>query len=300
MPTWLREPARQRRSHQWRTWSTILMWQLLPGMDCWWCSGTIAASKECIIVPHQVLDGLLTAIHLQLNHPTRHQLKAVVNRYFFALDMATAIDRVTEACHQCLSLRKVPQLVVPQSSSCPPEAIGTSFAADVIKGNKQLIFVLREVVTSFTGTCLLQNEQHQTLRDALLQLCISLKPLDDPPDVVRVDPAPGFQSIWDDELLGRHGIQIELGSAKNPNKNPVAEKAVQELEAKVLCLNPSGGPTNPVQLAVATALLNTRIRGGGLSSREMWTQSIHRPTTPNGWSGVDTQPTRVSHIQPSL
>ena len=232
----------------------------------------IAASKECIIVPRQVLDGLLTAIHLQLHHPTRHQLKAVVSRYFFALDMATAIDRVTEACHQCLSLRKVPQIVVPQSSSCPPEAIGTSFAADVIKGNKQLIFVLREVVTSFTASCLLQNEQHQSLRDALLQLCISLKPLDGPPVVVRVDPAPGFQSIWDDELLGRHGIQIELGSAKNPNKNPVAEKAVQELEAELLCLNPSGGPTNPVQLAVATALLNTRIRGGGLSSREMWTQ----------------------------
>ena len=217
----------------------------------------IAASKECIIVPRQVLDGLLTAIHLQLHHPTRHQLKAVVSRYFSALDMATAIDRVTETCHQCLSLRKVPQIVVPQSSSCPPEAIGTSFAADVIKGNKQLIFVLCEVVTSFTASCLLQNEQHQSLRDALLQLCISLKPLDGPPAVVRVDPAPGFQSICDDELLGRHGIQIELGSAKNPNKNSVAEKAVQELEAELLCLNP---------------LLNTRIRGGGLSSREMWTQ----------------------------
>ena len=127
-------------------------------------------------------------------------------------------------------------------------------------------------MTSFTASCLLQNEQHQSLRDALLQLCISLKPLDGPPAVVRLDPAPKFQSIWDDELLGRHGIQIELGSAKKPNKNPVAEKAVQELEAELLCLNPSGGPTNPVQLAVATALLNTWIRGGGLSTREMWTQ----------------------------
>ena len=36
------------------------------------------------------------------------------------------------------------------------------------------------------------------------------------------------------------GILLELGSAKNPNKNPIAEKANQELELELLKTVPSG------------------------------------------------------------
>ena len=42
----------------------------------------IATAQECIIIPRQVLDGLLTAVHLQLYHPSRSQLKTVVQQYF--------------------------------------------------------------------------------------------------------------------------------------------------------------------------------------------------------------------------
>ena len=65
---------------------------------------------------------------------------------------------------------------------------------------------------------------------------------------------------------------IELGQAKNPNKNAVAERAVQELETEVLRQEPLGGAVSPLTLAVATSALNSRIRSRGLSSREMWTQ----------------------------
>ena len=53
---------------------------------------------ERILVPRQVLDGLLTALHIKLDHPSRHQLKLVVNRYFYALDMDKAIERVSISC----------------------------------------------------------------------------------------------------------------------------------------------------------------------------------------------------------
>ena len=76
----------------------------------------IAATNHCIVALCQVLDGMLEAIQLQLSH--RH---AANSRpcYLFALDMAPAIHRVTEAWYQCLSLHRVSQIVVPQVSTCP-------------------------------------------------------------------------------------------------------------------------------------------------------------------------------------
>ena len=96
--------------------------------------------------------------------------------------------------------------------------------------------------------------------------------MDGPPAVIRTDPAPGFKALVDDPLLKKHRITIELGQAKNPNKNPVAERAVQELETELLRQEPLGGAVSPLTLAVATSALNSRIRSRGLSSREMWTQ----------------------------
>ena len=47
----------------------------------------LSPSRECIIVPRMVLNGLVTAHHIQLEHPSAHQLKHVMRRYLFALDL---------------------------------------------------------------------------------------------------------------------------------------------------------------------------------------------------------------------
>ena len=99
------------------------------------------------------------------------------------------------------SLHKFPDKLIEQSSENPPEATGLSFAADVLKRNRQLIFVVRETVTSYTAECLIDNEKHETLRDALARLIMELHPIDGPIAVVRVDPAPGFVALKDDSLL---------------------------------------------------------------------------------------------------
>lgn len=62
--------------------------------------------QECIVVSRQILDGLLTLLHIKLNHPSCHQLKNVVSRYFYALDLEKAVELVTNTCHQCASLLK--------------------------------------------------------------------------------------------------------------------------------------------------------------------------------------------------
>ena len=64
--------------------------------------------KDRIIVPRHITEGLLTAIHIQLDHPTAYQFNKVVGRYLYALDLDKAVDTVIEACHQCTSLKRVP------------------------------------------------------------------------------------------------------------------------------------------------------------------------------------------------
>ena len=99
-----------------------------------------------------------------------------------------------------------------------------------------------------------------------------LRSPDGPTATIRTDPASGFQSLAKDTSLRQHGIVIDLGHTKNKNKNPVAEKAVQELKAEILRQDPSGNPVSPLNLALAVSRLNSCIRGRGLSAYEMWVQ----------------------------
>ena len=231
-----------------------------------------APVRECIVIPRHVLSGLLTALHIKLEHPTSHQLKQVVNLYFFALDLDQSIDHTTSSCHQCATLKQFPCMLVEQSTCHPPEAVVVNFTANVIRHQRQFILVLCESVTSFTCACIVDNEHHGTLREALLRLCAVLCSPDDPTATIHTDPAPGFQSPAKDTSLRLHGVVIDLGCTKNKNKNPVAEKAVQELKAGILRQDPSGNPVSPLNLALAVSRLNSHIRGRGLSAYEMWVQ----------------------------
>ena len=76
----------------------------------------LAPTRECIVVPRQVLEGLLTALHIQLCHPSSNQLKADTKRCLYALDIDKAIDRVTQACHQCAVLRQTQKARKEQST----------------------------------------------------------------------------------------------------------------------------------------------------------------------------------------
>ena len=229
----------------------------------------LATVRERIVVPRSVVDGLISSLHIKLDHPTIHQMKLIVHRYFYALDMDNAIENATNTCHMCASLASFKHARQQQSTSDPPAGVCIQFAADVIRREKQFIFVLRDVVTSYTWSLLIDNEQAKSLREALLKLCIPNRPIDGPQSVVRVDPAPGFIALKEDKDLNCHGIILDIGRVKNINKNPVAERAVEELENELLKQEPKGGSVSDITLAIATARLNARIRSRGMSAREM-------------------------------
>ena len=63
-----------------------------------------------------------------------------------------------------------------------------------------------------------------------------------------MDPAPGSSALQHEKFLLSHGIKLELGHSKNPNMNPVAERAVEELGLELLNLCPEVGPITPVTL----------------------------------------------------
>ena len=69
-----------------------------------------AASRECIVIPRSVVDGSLAALQVKLDHPSRHQMKLISQRYF--LDLDKALDRCSQCCHVCSSLKKVPSTLV--------------------------------------------------------------------------------------------------------------------------------------------------------------------------------------------
>ena len=90
--------------------------------------------------------------------------------------------------------------------------------------------------------------------------------------MIRVDPAPGFMALKNDETLKSLRLSLEIGRVKNPNKNPVVEKAILELEKELLKQKPTSGPVSELSLVIAVARLNSCIHYSGVSARELWTQ----------------------------
>ena len=72
-----------------------------------------------------------------------------------------------------------------------------------------------------------------------------------------------------DETLQKKSIQLDFGHVKNPNKNAVIDKGIQELELELLKADPSGSPVTTTFLQEVVNTLNHRIRNRGFSAHEL-------------------------------
>ena len=227
-------------------------------------------SSSLIVVPEHYAPGLITALHLQLEHPSAYQLQQVFNRQFYAINSSNTINESIKNCHQCHSLRRLPRPEVPFSSAAPYATVGSNYSADVVHRNRQLILVMCEEVTKYTTGTFIESEQHSSLLKGLKELLFTVHPPCSPMATVKVDPAPAFKSLHRSQPLSDVNIRIELGEAKNKNKLATIDKQIQELEHEWIRLNKPNGPLQKDELSAALSALNSRIRSCGLSSYEQW------------------------------
>ena len=228
-------------------------------------------STELIVIPQNYISGLLTALHLQLGHPTAHQLQQVFSRQFYAINSDKLIQYNTDQCHPCFSLKKLSIPPVPSSTTAPYTHIGSNFAADIIRKCSQKILVLCEEVTKFTQATIIDSEDHTAVISGLKLLLLPLHPPCSPTATLKLDPGPGMQTIRRLQSLQDINIIVELGEPKNINKMATIDKVIQELENELVRVT-KGHDSNisKVDLSLAVSVLNSRIRATGMSSFEQW------------------------------
>ena len=88
-------------------------------------------NQSVISIPPPLFTGLMNALHLKLEHPSKQQLLSLVQRYFYSPGWRKCIEEVSSQCHQCASLKQLPKVLI-QDSSSVPKGVGTNFAADVL------------------------------------------------------------------------------------------------------------------------------------------------------------------------
>ena len=150
-------------------------------------------------------------------------------------------------CNVCNSLKKLPKELFIQSTSVS-SVPGKKLSADVMRRAGQKILVVRDTLTSFTAASFAKDETASELRDALIVTCL---PMQFQCSTIKVDCAPALRSLRNDSRLSSLGISLNLGEEKNPNKNPIADKAIQELELELLKLTGDSSPVSNTCLTQA-------------------------------------------------
>ena len=224
--------------------------------------------KSLIVVPTKIMKGLVTALHIKCRCPSRKELENIISRYWFSTSTAKTVQSVWENCDTCQSLKTAPREIFEQSSS-KSDSFGTQWAADVVKADRQLIFIAREKLSNYTVTRFIQAETKDALREAIILSTAELIPGEGL--LMQVDNAAGLQALVNDSQLARLLITIQLARKKNKNGNPVAEKAVQEFKQEKLKFKPGGGTLNELERVLITASLNRRVRHNKISAREIIT-----------------------------
>ena len=155
-------------------------------------SDTAGSNFDAISVPMRFFPGLIHALHIKLDHPSKPQLQKLVARHFYCPGQVRIADEVYENCVTCASLKRLPKEIFSESTS-PTTTFGAAFSADVIKKDGQLIFVCREKLSQFTTTKIIPDETADSLRDSVVAAVLEFIP--EAGTSIQVDCAPCFQKL---------------------------------------------------------------------------------------------------------
>ena len=86
-----------------------------------------------VVIPPDILDSILTAIHLRLLHPTAYQMQIIFDKYFFSIGVKQAIDNLLSNCFICVALKKFPKELQNFDPKLAPDHPGSHMNLDVLK-----------------------------------------------------------------------------------------------------------------------------------------------------------------------
>jgi hypothetical protein len=219
---------------------------------------TNASQLDKIIIPTPLLPALLWHMHNALNHPSKTQLRSQFDRMFYGILVQQHLDQIYQECYQCKLTMPLPAVNTNHSQCTEVDHPGSYFHADIIRREKQKIFILRDNFSSMAAAMIIHTEQAQDMKSAIIQLTSSLRIASH--ITVRTDSATGFQALQNDVELRKLGITICIADPLNKNSNAVADKACLELGQELTKLQPQGGPISDSTLATAVFYLNTKVR----------------------------------------
>ena len=228
-------------------------------------------SGGAVVVPSQLFMGIIQAVHIRLDHPSKTQMAHQVQRYFYTSGWNSMISDLVDRCHRCASLKSLPK-VLTASRPSDVQGFACNWAADIVERCGQKILVVRENLSSWTSLTLLPNQTTEAIRPALLGALLDAIP--DNGCVVRTDGAASFQSLAREadtpgSIYHKYGIKIEVGDPLNPNRNPVAENSIKEFHKEVLKLHGDNKTLSWTDLLQVERNINSRIRGIGHAPREI-------------------------------
>ena len=221
-----------------------------------------------IVIPPSFLPTVLNTVHHKANHPTKHQMLQIVNRYFFTSGLEHRLNEMLAQCSLCTSLKKFPTSATRTTEYAPPTTPGTHMNSDVIRRAGQCILVTVDLFTSYTTSTIIKSETMTDLADGIIATTTPIRLSSN--ITVRTDRAPALQALAKGHNnLSAVGIQILLPQdAFNKNANCHIDKIIQELEAEIRRISPLGKPLTPAELAKATICLNNRVRKSGWTASE--------------------------------
>ena len=76
--------------------------------------------QKLVIVPTQILSGILTALIFIWTIQPTHQLTQVFQRYFYAIKSGDNLAKIANNCDQCNALKSIPKEMIKQTSSPSP------------------------------------------------------------------------------------------------------------------------------------------------------------------------------------
>ena len=225
--------------------------------------------KEKIVVPKWFIKPLLVQMHMDQTCPEPTQLKKIFERYFYGFRVSNLFQEVSEECPRCQARKKFPKELKHFTSITNSSSPGEIFVSDIMRRSKQVIFVTRDSFSDFVTTSIIKSEKTEDLKDGLITTTNTVRKQSE--ITVRVDNAPGFQSLFKskDKDLAKLKIKLNLSNEKNKNGLAIVDKAIQELEKEITISSPEGKEISTTDLAKATMTLNSRIRNRNMSSHEI-------------------------------